>query len=463
MLPGKFLSSLQGIRGFDRETFEEVHTSGEQVTSIRINPVKNSIGNSHWPGEEAIHHSPFTTAKKIPWTRYGYYLEERPSFTFDPLFHAGCYYVQEASSMFLEQALAQTTDLSKPLRVLDLCAAPGGKSTHLQSLLSKESLLVSNELIKSRVNILKDNIIKWGCENVVVTNNDPKDFSALQDYFDVILIDAPCSGSGLFRREPDAINEWSENNVKFCSMRQQRIIADVFPALKKNGLLIYCTCSYSREEDEDVCEWINEEFNIENFKSGNYEIKVEKEWNIVESSYGYRFWPDKLKGEGFFLACFRKKDGGEFLPTKSKNIYGKPAKKEVAILEQWIGKKSFHFIRRNETIYAVPEKIETELLILSNHLRIVYNGVAIGQIIHDKIIPDHALALSQLPGNDIPSIELDYEKAIEYLKKKDLKIDAKEKGWQLVNYKGNNLGWINVLTNRINNYYPKELRILKES
>ena len=181
---------------------------------------------------------------------------QRPSFTFDPLFHAGTYYVQEASSMFLEQALKQSVDLSQPLRVLDLCAAPGGKSTLLQSLLNKESLLVSNDVIKSRAAILEENIVKWGAANVVVTNNDPAHFARLENYFDAIVIDAPCSGSGLFRRDPEAINEWSENNVQLCSQRQQRIVADVWPALKQNGILIYSTCSYSAEEDEAILDWM---------------------------------------------------------------------------------------------------------------------------------------------------------------------------------------------------------------
>ncbi|MFI5133752.1 MAG: hypothetical protein ACHQEB_05420, partial [Chitinophagales bacterium] len=210
-LPEAFLNSLTGIKSFDREAFEKVHANDRQITSVRINPHKFSIENLK-----------FKIENKVPWSQYGYYLTQRPYFTFDPLFHAGCYYVQEASSMFLEQALKQTVDLSKPLKVLDLCAAPGGKSTHLQSLISKDSLLVSNEVIRSRANILKDNIIKWGCDNVVVTNNDPKDFSKLENYFDVIVVDAPCSGSGLFRKEPEAMEEWSLNNVKLCSARQQR-------------------------------------------------------------------------------------------------------------------------------------------------------------------------------------------------------------------------------------------------
>lgn len=287
-LPETFLNSLTGIKGFDKEAFEKVHASGEQVTSIRINPAKQSkIQNLN---------------SKVLWSQYGYYLSQRPSFTFDPLFHAGCYYVQEASSMLLEQALAQTVDLSQPLRILDLCAAPGGKSTHIQSLISKNSLLVSNEVIRSRANVLKDNIIKWGCENVVVSNNDPKDFTKLENYFDVILVDAPCSGSGLFRKEPAAIEEWSKNNVQLCSQRQQRILADVWPALKKDGILIYSTCSYSKEEDEEIVKWVMDNFFVE-VRS----LVVENSWGIIESGGGYRCWPGKVKGEGFFIACFQKK------------------------------------------------------------------------------------------------------------------------------------------------------------
>ena len=297
-LPNDLLNSLEGAKGFDKEAFIKIHQSGEQVTSVRINPFKLSMVNGEWSN---FHHSPLTIHVKVPWTEYGYYLTTRPSFTFDPLFHAGCYYVQEASSMFLEQALKQTVDLSQPLKVLDLCAAPGGKSTHILSLISKDSLLVSNEVIRSRANILNDNVIKWGCSNVVVTNNDPRDFQRLENYFDVIVIDAPCSGSGLFRREPEAIEEWSEQNVALCSQRQQRIVADVLPALKNGGVLIYSTCSYSIEEDEKICEWLIDELII-----NNEELIINPDWNIVPSGAGYRFWPDQVKGEGFFIACFRK-------------------------------------------------------------------------------------------------------------------------------------------------------------
>lgn len=453
-LPEAFLDSLNGIKGFNKEAFEKVHASGEQVTSIRINPSKLNT---------QLTNKPINQLTKIPWSEFGYYLKDRPSFTFDPLFHAGCYYVQEASSMFLEQALKQTVDLSKPLKVLDLCAAPGGKSTHIQSLISKDSLLVSNDVIRSRANILKDNIIKWGCENVLVTNNDPKDFARLENYFDVIVVDAPCSGSGLFRRDANAINEWSENNVQLCSQRQQRILANVGPALKKDGILIYSTCSYSKEEDEEIIEWISEEFEMRNVK-----LEIRKEWGIIESASGngsisYRFWPDKVIGEGFFMACFQKKEGEQEFSTETRNKPEEATRKEMGLIERWVRKDSKRFIRHMNTVYAWPEKHINDFSFLLEKLHVIYSGILTGDLMRDKLVPAHALAMSNLPADTINRIKLDAKQSILYLQRKDLSIVPAVKGWQLVTFQGHSLGWINVLTNRVNNYYPKELRILKDS
>lgn len=442
-LPRNFIESLRGTIGFDEYAFMEVHESDERITSIRTNPFKKSETRN--------------PKADIPWAEFGYYLESRPSFTFDPLFHAGCYYVQEASSMSLEQALKQTVDLSQPLKALDLCAAPGGKSTHLLSLISKESLLVSNEVIRSRANILNDNIIKWGCSNVVVTNNDPKDFQRLKSYFDVIVVDAPCSGSGLFRRDPEAIKEWSGQNVTLCSQRQQRILADVLPALKKGGVLIYSTCSYSREEDEEICEWLIKELSMV-----NGQLSIDQQWGITKTNYGYRFWPDKVKGEGFFIACFRKADDDNdevFIPKARPEKF---SKQEMEILGKNVNAEGLTFLTHSKNIHAVPENLLADVNFVSSKLRVVNHGTKVGEIIKDKLIPDHALALSNIISEKIPRIELDDEQAIQYLKKKELNIETGKKGWAMVTYQGHPLGWINILSNRINNYYPKELRILKD-
>jgi 16S rRNA C967 or C1407 C5-methylase (RsmB/RsmF family)/NOL1/NOP2/fmu family ribosome biogenesis protein len=463
-LPEKLLQSLEGIEGFDREAFEKVHESGERVTSIRLNPFKTSNVKRETSDEKIFHFSLFTSHEKVPWAEQGYYLAQRPSFTFDPLFHAGCYYVQEASSMFLEQALKQTLDLSKPLKVLDLSAAPGGKSTHIQSLISKDSLLVSNEVIRSRANILKDNIIKWGSDNVVVTNNDPRDFARLENYFDVIVVDAPCSGSGLFRRDEEAIDEWSLNNVQLCSQRQQRILADVWPALKKDGVFIYSTCSYSEEEDEEIIEWMRKELSIV-----NCQLSIDPDWRIITTKSdagieGYRFWPDKVKGEGFFIACLKKMEDGDEVKVeiKVKKKIEIVSKREMEIVKYWVKESDHEFVKVQNAGYAVPKKLLRDFNFMSNNLHVIYFGTMIGEIVREKLIPAHALAMSHMASDDIGRVELDIEQAIRYLQKKDLKEVSTGTGWKLVTFKNFPLGWINVLPNRINNYYPKELRILKD-
>ena len=369
--------------------------------------------------------------------------------------------------MFLEQALQQTIDLSKAVTILDLAAAPGGKSTHIQSLISKDSLLVSNEVIRSRANILRDNVIKWGSNNVVVTSNDPKSFVRLRNYFDAVVVDAPCSGSGLFRRDEHAIDQWSENNVQLCSQRQQRILADVWPALKKDGILIYSTCSYSNEENESILDWMMNEFGVE-----SCELIVDEKWNIDKvrsamGAVGYRFWPYKMKGEGFFIAALRKREGEDEPEVNAKVKVKKRIELannyERELLSRWVSKDQEEFVKNGSKVFAIPRKLLKDVDVLADSLHIVYFGTAIGEIMRDKLIPNHAFALSKLISDDIERVELSYDNAISYLKRKDLKnVIIQNKGWQMVTYQRRPLGWINVLPHRINNYYPKELRILKD-
>jgi 16S rRNA C967 or C1407 C5-methylase (RsmB/RsmF family)/NOL1/NOP2/fmu family ribosome biogenesis protein len=461
-LPQKFLDSLAGIEGFDKEAFVQVHEGSEQVTSVRFNPHKSSMVN----GQSLVHHSPLIIHEKIPWSSYGYYLSERPSFIFDPLLHAGAYYVQEASGMFVEQALRQTTDVSQPLRVLDLCAAPGGKSTLLQSLISPDSLLVSNEVIKSRANILEENCIKWGGSNIIVTNADPAAFARLGHFFDVIVIDAPCSGSGLFRREPEAIDEWSEQNVQLCFQRQQRILADVYPALKQGGVLIYSTCSYSKQEDEDIADWLMDTFAVDSMQ-----LQIDDSWGIVETSsnknhaWGYRFFPDKIKGEGFFISCFRKQDGDTtVIRLPKKSIVQKVSKSETAIVQPWLQPgKPVQLWKQKEEIFAFPAALEKELLTIVDNVYVRRAGTVIGKPGANELIPDHALAVSTIISDAIVAVSLKLQEAIQYLRKDEVTVSAVRKGWTLVQYEQYNLGWIKVLQNRVNNYYPASWRILKRA
>lgn len=466
-LPHQLLDSLTGIAGFNKEAFVQIHESGEQITSIRLNPAKMPTGNR----ESAIgnvlpqwHQHFQSVASKVPWSSYGLYLSERPAFIFDPLIHAGAYYVQEASSMFLEQALTQTTDTSQPLRVLDLCAAPGGKSTLLQSLIGANSLLVSNEVIKSRAAILEENSIKWGGANVIVTNADPAAFAKLENFFDVIVIDAPCSGSGLFRREPEAIGEWSEHNVQLCYQRQQRILADVFPALKEGGVLIYSTCSYSKEEDENMGDWL-----MDTFAVNSLPLTIDTAWGIVETqsdkhkTFGYRFFPNKVKGEGFFISCFRKAEGaGNTVRPPKRSLLQKASKNEQAIIQPWLQQgSSVQLWKLKEELFAFPQQLEKELLTVVDNVYVRRAGTALGKIAGNDLVPDHALAVSTLVNDSIVAVSLKREEAIQYLRKDELSVTAAHKGWTLVRFEQYNLGWIKVLPNRINNYYPQGWRILK--
>lgn len=459
-LPTSLTNSISNAPGFDRAAFDAVHASGEQVTSVRINPAKIS----HLPSDTSESTSAIRQLQsRVPWASFGYYLTQRPSFTLDPLFHAGCYYVQEASSMFVEQALTQSIDCSQPLKVLDLCAAPGGKSTLIQSLLTPGSLLVSNDVIRSRSTILQENITKWGAANVVVTNNDPKDFARLQNYFDVLVIDAPCSGSGLFRRDPDAVVEWSEANVALCCQRQQRIVADALPALRQDGVLIYCTCSYSVEEDESVVDWICETFGMDSIR-----LRTDPEWNIVESFTSqqkapcYRFYPDKVKGEGFFLACLRKTDGDGRAVHSSRQKTEKLSKTEVQVVNDWIDPSvPMQLFRHKEDIIAVPQGFESIIPILQERLYLRQSGITLGKLARTELIPDHSLALSGIFNKSITTISLNLADALQYLRKAEVFPPVVHKGWALVQYEGHNLGWVKALPNRLNNYYPKEWRILK--
>ncbi len=446
MLPIALLESLEGIKGFDKLAFESIHESGEQVTSIRINPSKNKWG----PNNES----------PIPWCKHGHYLTERPSFTFDPLFHGGAYYVQEASSMFLWEVLNQTIGTNtKGLKVLDLCAAPGGKSTLLASYFS-DGLVVSNEVIKARCSILVENMTKWGSNHSIVTNNDPSHFKSLPSFFDVIVVDAPCSGSGLFRKDKSAIDEWSENNVRLCSQRQERIIADVLPSLKQGGLLIYSTCSYSKDEDENLLDNLCDNHTLE-----TCELTITDSWKITTTqsakhkAYGYRFYPYLTRGEGFFIAAFSKNEGSDSgyyteqkLTTLSKN--------EQGIISGFLPLSTeYSYFKQGDSIKTVISEQLSDLQILAKQLYIKKAGIEIGTIKGKDVIPHHELAMSLLPLSIFNALELDKTQAVQYLRRQDLFVESKT-GWNLITHCGLPLGWSKVLPNRMNNYYPQAWRIL---
>lgn len=401
-----------------------------------------------------------TRGKEIPWCTTGRYLDGRPVFTLDPLFHAGAYYVQEASSMLIEQAVTQSIDLKKSITVLDLCAAPGGKSTHLLSLLSPESLLISNEVIRSRASILIENIEKWGRDNVVVTSNDPADFGRLPECFDLVLLDAPCSGEGLFRKEPEATNEWSPKNVDLCSLRQRRIVGDVWDTLKPGGIMIYSTCTYNDMENIDNVVWLSNQQGAECVS-----MKLHPSWGIdvirKSNATGYQCFPHKVHGEGFFFAVIRKPGNPGQRKIRTKDILTAPDRGSAQVIKTWIrnpeGKCLF---THGQQIRMIPDVQKQALNMVLGELHVLQAGTGIGEVMKNKIIPDHGLALSvdRDPGA-FPQISMSEEQALAFLRKDVVSPSTTSTGFHLVTFQELGLGWVNVLPNRINNLYPAARRI----
>lgn len=442
-LPIKFVENLQYILKEDYSQFESSLNSASLV-SVRLNPDKP------FPHE-------FDLDGKVLWSENGYYLKDRPVFTLDPAFHAGAYYVQEASSMFIEYVFKNYIDHSKPLRVLDLSAAPGGKATLLASLLKENDLLVANEVIKSRVKILKENLTKWGYSNVIVANQDPETFADLEGFFDVVLVDAPCSGEGLFRKNPDAINEWSEENVTMCSARQKRILSAASMLVAPDGVLIYSTCTYNSQENQENAEWLTRTFPFEPL-----EITFPEEWGMVQANPGLQFFPHRLRGEGFYLAVFRNTDR-EFRYKLTKPTLNRLSKNDTALLKQWVRSDVFdqyeYFVRNDGRISAIPKTVLNEFGAVMRALDKRSSGLELGLFKGKNFVPDHSLALSGLVSDKIPKIELSKEQALLFLKKDNIEVDSTASGWALATYKGLNLGWLKVIGNRVNNYYPAEWRI----
>lgn len=444
-LPSEFLESLALVPGFDRDAFVASHQQDQQkLTSIRLNPFKPVDLD-------------FELGSPIPWLKNGYYLAERPSFTLDPLFHAGAYYVQEAGSMFLDFALRSALDLQKPLKILDVCAAPGGKSTLLNSLLKPEDLLVSNEIIKSRSLILSDQMGKWGSANSIVINNDPPKLKEITSLFDVIVVDAPCSGSGLFRKQPEAIAEWSLEAVAACSTRQKNILESLVPEMKAGAYLFYSTCSFSRQENEEIVTWL-----IENYDLNYVTVPINSSWGIVDTGLGYRFYPNKTNSEGFFCALLQKQDtdAEENRPKLGKNNLLTLNKEELKICESILGKFSNDLIKKNDFIYYMPQQVRDFVSQFEKQVYFRKAGVCVGEIKGRDLVPDHELALANLDSLNIHHETLDKSEALQYLRKEAMPSKKGVPGFSLMTYKGLGIGWAKLLPNRINNYLPNQARVL---
>ena len=313
-LPADFVAETRRIMGDERYNRFVGAFDEEAPTSIRVNP--RIVGD----GLKVMGDG----GNQVPWCSEGYYLNNRPQFTFDPLLHAGCYYVQEASSMFVTHILRSINQHLSPATyhlALDLCAAPGGKSTALRSVLPDDCVLISNEPMGNRAQILLENVTKWGGPNHIVTNNYPRDFRKSKLKFDFILCDVPCSGEGMFRKDPNAISEWSAQNVEKCWQLQREIVADAWECLNPGGLLIYSTCTYNTKENEENIRWI-----LDTYDAQVLDIPVDPSWNITGSLLQgfnepvYRFIPGITRGEGLFVCALRKAGSLEPKPFNAKKL-----------------------------------------------------------------------------------------------------------------------------------------------
>lgn len=440
-LPELFISQLRDLLPDEWQALADAITSSDPSVAVRVNATRGvSVPDR---------------ARRVPWCGQGYYLDNRPSFTFDTDWHAGRYYVQDASSMFIAHVIDSL--IHEPVRYLDLCAAPGGKTTAAIQALPQRSMIVANEIVPPRARVLGDNVVRWGDPRCVVTSNAPAQVGKLTHFFDVVAADVPCSGEGMMRKDDEAVAQWTPALVEQCAQRQREILTDVWPALRPGGLLIYSTCTYNRQENEQMADFI-----VNELGATSLEVPVEPDWDIHPAIGSdiccYRFMPHRVDGEGLFMAVFRK-DGEA--PCQSIRIKEKNTKKADEIGKNWLDSPNDYMIgQQGDLCIAVPVDIRGEVAALRASLNVLHAGVELATVMGRKTVPHHALAMSTARATDaFPVCEVDYTTALRYLRGESITVDG-PRGYVLIAHEGAVLGFANNLGNRANNLYPKPLRIL---
>ena len=440
-LPELFIFQLRDLLPDEWQALADAITSSDPSVAVRVNAARGvSVPDR---------------ARRVPWCGQGYYLDNRPSFTFDTDWHAGRYYVQDASSMFIAHVIDSL--IHEPVRYLDLCAAPGGKTTAAIQALPQRSMIVANEIVPPRARVLADNVIRWGDPRCVVTSNAPAQVGKLNSFFDVIATDVPCSGEGMMRKDDEAVAQWTPALVEQCAQRQREILTDVWPALRPGGLLIYSTCTYNRQENEQMAEFI-----VNELGATSLEVPVDASWNIHPAIGSdiccYRFMPHRVDGEGLFMAVFRK-DGEA--PCQSIRTKEKNTKKADEIGKNWLDSPNDYMIgQQGDLCIAVPVDIRGEVAAVRASLNVLHAGVELATVMGRKTVPHHALAMSTARATDaFPVCEVDYTTALRYLRGESITVDG-PRGYVLIAHEGAVLGFANNLGNRANNLYPKPLRIL---
>lgn len=438
--PNEFIQRLhQQLPTSEAADFFEALQSPPPV-SIRTNPYK--------PEARVNGNDP------VPWCSTGYYLQQRPVFTLDPFFHAGCYYVQEAGSMLPEALLKPFLPQLNNAVILDACAAPGGKSTHLLSLFGPGAVLVSNEVVPGRNKTLRYNLAKWGAAHKIVTQAEPAKLAGTTARFDLIVADVPCSGEGLFRKDPAAMKEWSQEKALHCANRQTLLLEDLVTLLREGGLLLYSTCTYHPAENDGQMERLlnNHSFEV---------VTPEPPEGIVATAYGWQAWPHRTRSEGFYCSLLRYTGNtSKSQGSKRAQVTALPARKFP--VSNWI----------KSSVPCSAFQIADQLYIadactagVMEQLQGIYIrslGIPAGQLKGADLVPSSELALSTVLRKDLPQISLDEREALEYLKCGTIQAASDSNGWHLVNYQQHPLGWAKKIGHRWNNYHPREFRILMD-
>ena len=450
-LPVAFVERMRKQLGAEEAESLFVALDSVSPVAVRLNPAKC--------GESGV----WSDGEVIGWNPNGRKLPLRPSFTLDTAFHAGAYYVQEAASQFIDYIIAGE-DL-KGKRVLDMCAAPGGKSTIYSTSVGIDGLVVANEYVRSRANVLADNVRKWGMGNVLVTNNAPEHIAQFEGWFDLVAVDAPCSGEGMFRKEEVAREDWSNDAVNMCVARQMSIVREAWKSLKDGGLFLYSTCTFNDEEDEGVLTTLIEE--LGDVFEPSRKIEVDDSWGVVVGEVGafqtFRFFPHKTDSEGLFVAVARKCEATtQRTPKARKKVMQEVDKSSRKELSRWLLEPdSYTYAMVADTIYAYRTEQFKAVQALSEGLTAIYSGVAMGQIFKGKLKPDWAL--SQYVGLERKAVsveELDDERALDYLRKRDISVGEMVEGMNLVTHRGRALGFVKRVGARCNNLYPNSLKIM---
>ena len=437
-----FTEKLQGALGKKvLDNYLQALENEPATVSVRRNPFKMSK-------DAFAGHFSQLSGGVVPWCADGLYLRERPQFHLDPLVHAGAFYVQDAASMVVQELFASLRGNSS-LRVLDLCAAPGGKTTCMASeSLSDEDILVSNEVIRSRATILAENVAKWGRANIVVTNDEPRRFATLEGYFDIMLADVPCSGEGMFRKDAGSIEQWSPDNVALCSARQRKIVAEAWPSLKTDGILLYSTCTFNRAENDGNVEWLCREL-------GAQVLPLDVVPEALRTEHGLQFIPGTTRSEGLYIAALRKTACAKPLKLRLPKLPAKAACDYADNCECYKVSTS-----AGDMIKAYPVGLAAETMALEGNISVIRSGVAVAAVKGRDLVPTAALALSdRLAEKTFPCENLSAGDALKYLRLEPLVLSDAPKGFILLKYERVPLGFVKNLGSRSNNLFPAAWRL----